>query len=604
MLDLKTVSGELAQLLAEAGDETREAVARLLYARVAMRQAYITVAGETSSGKSTLINHIFSLPQLLPVGGGPTTATVTHVICREEADPRYFAIFRDATQDALERDAFVALNAKPPQTLLRLQVRACPRTDALLGLHIFDTPGYNSIYSEHEEVLNEFLPESDAVVFVVGYRAGFGQESQDLLETIAALTADEIKVPVFLAVNRAPPSATAQDRRLTEILTNATDTLGETPEFFLIPSASTEGEGNGTASEAATALWQAVASAMAEPERLEAIEAKHKQLLLSLIADADDRAEREELALSATADVAAEQANHRQQLEEQRDKALVAVARTVERLRHLVPRNLEVQVSGVEEALVPEIQASNKWLNQSDCTQWIADHFIPFQIRAIAKSIEGQIAEELQNLDAELAEIANTAIKQLNRNVKLGSASSKYAANLAGTMTRRLGSTAWQGLLRNFGGVGGTAAGAGNLVKKLVSKAGKLVGKTFSKDVYAAIGRTFTKKFMQRANVVVTVIVEVVSFIHTSMTWQGKLIEKTKEGLAEWKKQILEDVLENQIPLIDAANRNSVSYFYDDLIEPDLSQSDDAAKKVLLEDITRRRSAYARLRDTLDHVEE
>ena len=35
---------------------------------------------------------------------------------------------------------------------------------------IFDTPGYGSIVAEHEEVLKDFLPNSDFVVYTINYK--------------------------------------------------------------------------------------------------------------------------------------------------------------------------------------------------------------------------------------------------------------------------------------------------------------------------------------------------------------------------------------------------------------------------------------------------
>ena len=83
--------------------------------------------------------------------------------------------------------------------------------------------------------------------------------------------------------------------------------------------------------------------------------------------------------------------------------------------------------------------------------------------------------------------------------------------------------------------MGGTAAGAGNLVKMVVKRAGNLVGKTFSRDVYTQIGRTFNKQFMRRLNVVLTVVLEVGTYVYNSSTWQNDLVRQASKGLDEWK---------------------------------------------------------------------
>lgn len=611
---MRTVAFELVGILDDAGDGERAALARLLFARVAMRQAYVTVAGETSSGKSTLVNGMFGRP-LLPVGGGPTTATVTHVICQPEGPERYLAVFRDATQQELDREGFVGLNAAPPKDLLRLQVRARPHGDELVGLHVFDTPGYNSVVTAHEEVLEEFLPQSDLVVFTVGYRAGFQQDSQDLLELIAGLTSDDAEVPVILVVNRAPPGAGADDRRISEILSNAADTLGRRPPVIVVPSSGANRRDAGPAALPDTAgLWRAVADAVAAPERQAEVGHKLGGLLRSLIDDADEQAEREALVIGADADQAREQREALALLVRKREESLAAVARTTERLRLLLllPGSIEAATDTLRKGLEAEVAGSNRWLGSTDCADWISGHFLPFEIRAIARSVEEQIAGELRRLDEELREIANTAVGELNRKVSLGGNRGRFAVNLAGTLARRVGGAAWRSLLRGVGGVGGTAAGAGNLVKMLVSRAGRLVGKTFSREVYTQIGRFFNKQMMRRLNVAVTVLIEAGTYVYTSKTWQNDLVRQVSMGLDEWKGQVLDDLLNGQIPSIHEANEASVKAIYDDLIADSMGESpgqgrDEGWDEVREQDrdarlagIAARRAAFARLRETLD----
>jgi GTPase SAR1 family protein len=597
---MREVAADLIHLLDDGGDEDLGAVARLVFARVAMRQAYVTVAGETSSGKSTLINGMFGR-RVLPVGAGPTTAAVTHVICWDEERDRYFAVFRDATQEELDREAFVGLNSSPPKDLLRLQVRARPNREDLVGLHVFDTPGYNSIFTEHGEVLEEFLPQSDVVIFVVGYKAGFGQNDQDLLEAMGGLTSDDVEVPVILVVNRVPPNVAADDRRISEIVSNAADTLGGRPPVVIIPSATANRREAGAATLPDTdGLWWVVAEAVAEPERRTAVDRKLHDLLRSLIDDADDRAERQELALSADAEQAREQLEAIGVLERQREASLAAVARTTERLRLLIPGSIEAATNKLRTALAAEVGASNKWLGSADCPEWISGHFLPFEVRTIARSVENQISGELTQLDQELQEIANTAVKELTRKVNIAGNRGRFAVNLAGTLARRVGGIAWRSLLRGKGGVGGTAAGAGNLVKMVVSRAGRLVGKTFSREVYTQIGRTFNKQFMRRLNVVITVVVEVSTYIYSSSTWQADLVRQVSKALDEWKVEVINDVMNKQLPSIHEANENSVRDIYGDLVGAGMEGLDGRDQNGRLEEISARRAAFTRLRESLE----
>ena len=64
------------------------------------------------------------------------------------------------------------------KNLLRLQTILPHPSQKYDGLNIFDTPGYNSLITEHEEVLRNFIPECDVIIHVVAYRVGFGLQTQ------------------------------------------------------------------------------------------------------------------------------------------------------------------------------------------------------------------------------------------------------------------------------------------------------------------------------------------------------------------------------------------------------------------------------------------
>jgi len=238
-LRLAEIGENLLDVLEAAGHVDGLALGRLLVQRLRNPQSYITMVGETSSGKSTLVNALLGTP-LLPAYARPTTGTVIQVICRE-GEVRYLAINRDATQRDLTSQQFARLSELPPQELLRLQLRAPDGTSKSSGLNVFDTPGYNSVLAAHEEVLRQFLPESDVVVVVAGYRSGFGQADQDLLEAVQYATAGNQSLPVLLVINRTPPGTGPTDRRIQEILKNAADSLRRDPELIVVTS-STAGD--------------------------------------------------------------------------------------------------------------------------------------------------------------------------------------------------------------------------------------------------------------------------------------------------------------------------------------------------------------------------
>ena len=199
LLDL---SQEIGDVFIKIGNDDFIATQRLLHYRIKNPQSYVTVVGETSSGKSTIINGLYN-EELLPTSTKPTTGTVTQIINDVSRDSNeYFAINKDGTYEPLKYELYNELSLKPDRNLLRLQVQKSQKEKLLDGLNIFDTPGYNSLVAEHELILRTFLPESDVIIFTVLYRNGFTLDDQFLLSSIVDLRSDPfitVKFPVPIA---------------------------------------------------------------------------------------------------------------------------------------------------------------------------------------------------------------------------------------------------------------------------------------------------------------------------------------------------------------------------------------------------------------------
>jgi len=561
------VAGGLVRLFEAAEDDKRLPLARLIELRLHEPQAFVTVVGETSTGKSTLINSLLTRP-LLPVSAAPSTATVTQVILRNETESRFFAIYKDASQKDITPIQFRDLSLKPSDDLLRLQLRVRPAMDRYLGLQIFDTPGYNSLLAEHEEVLRTFLPESDVVIFVAGYRTGFGQVDQDLLEVAGSAVAYDESIPVIVAINRVAPDCTPIDRRVIEIMANVRDCLKREPLCVLIESAPlSELSEQEPAEPNAERLWSTVADLLAQPECKAVVDRKLGAILKSLIQDALADCERQECELTADDAERVQALAQISVLRDARNRSSKAVRQTTARLERTLPDIIRTGCEKLKHEMASTVDESDKWLGSEDCARWISIHKLPCGVREIGKEVEFQISAELERLDQDLNEIANTAVQRVQDEVEVKSdAAERFTVNLARTVLERVGGSAITNLLHGIGGAGGAAAGAGNLVKMVVSRAGNIFGKTFSREIYDNIGRTFTKKALGRLNVAVQIIIEVGAYLVHTYRWQGKLKERTGLAVDDWRDATIHELLNDNVVAIERRNLKGVENIYDDLI--------------------------------------
>ena len=59
--------------------------AKFLYDRISNPESYVVLLGETSSGKSSIINGLIGT-QLLPVKASPSTATISEIVFKQSVD--------------------------------------------------------------------------------------------------------------------------------------------------------------------------------------------------------------------------------------------------------------------------------------------------------------------------------------------------------------------------------------------------------------------------------------------------------------------------------------------------------------------------------------
>lgn len=549
-------------LLCAARDAAVKPLLAQLYDRLKNPRNFIVMAGETSSGKSTLINALCG-KNLLPCSSTPTTGTIVQIELSQNEQDSFSKFNRyKAEEETISYQSFFEQARHPAKDILRLKAEVHTPEEKYRGMNVFDTPGFASMIKEHETSFRDFIPESDIIVYTATYRNGFDLVSREWMSMISDLNRKYARLPVLLAVNRCPAGTGKDDKRIREMKLAAEDSFQDSVELFLIENTEAPEDDPDAVKPLpdASLLWDQAAKLCHTQERTENTILRAKEYLGMLLKEQilDIQGQLDAAGLDARGIAALKEALSETETFE-RD-AVVILEKYLARLNREIPRLLTRETSALKSRIHAEINRENKFLNAQCCAEFISGHTAPFGANRIAEKINEQTIEIFEQMDRELKERANKAVASIKERADTCTEPqlSALLTNLALRLGAKLAGETAERLLSGFGGVGGAAAGLGNLAKTIVSHVGKLFGKTFSREVYTQIGKIFTKRALAAISIAGQVLIDAAAFLWDAYHWQGDLIKKVDEQLDKWKDDVLAEFQENTIP---AYRKNNLELF-------------------------------------------
>jgi GTPase SAR1 family protein len=167
---------DVLQSLAKKGKEfelPEPPQALALYSRKLQANEYsILVVGEAKRGKSTFVNALIG-KDILPTDIAVATSQVFKISSSDEEG--YRLRFEDGSQQEISRAelplygsqvADVGSSPTPDRFVRWIEVDA-PVRFLPKGVSILDTPGLGALYANHARITHRFVPEADAVIFVL-----------------------------------------------------------------------------------------------------------------------------------------------------------------------------------------------------------------------------------------------------------------------------------------------------------------------------------------------------------------------------------------------------------------------------------------------------
>lgn len=590
MIDLKKNIDSLCSIAKRLGNSDLFQVALFLRQRIYQPDSYVVLLGESCSGKSTLINSIIG-QGILPVSSVPSTGAITEVFIDEEVpEPAFVVINKNATMERLTFSNFCELAQHPDANVQRLRASLPIAGLNMAGVRLFDTPGYGSLIEEHDEVLVDFLPNCDAIIYTVSYRIGVQETDHEFLRKLKELARSDI--PVYLVINRCPSTISLSDRRIAEIYRNVTALLSvqEMP-LYTIPTAQVQ---DGIIqSQALNDLRNQICIDLNASNRKEDLYYAFLSYLLDLTNLLRADIERQIRDLKMSAEDAQYMKAEMKKLSAQFQHVIDGIVKPgFERIRNNLPICVANSRQNIENYVCAEIEKQSA-ASKEEMIAYTNSHLLPFQARKESDEIKHYLTVELEAIDEEVNNYLNTVVINFERDIELRFAGSTFKAG-AGAAKNVAGKLLNSGLLKyfgKFGGRGGAGAGMANAASHALKKAGDMFGHTFSREthntvkhVMKKIGLTSTKTL----GAAVTGILELLTLALDYGTWKPLLISKVKKGLKHWEDEILTEV-QTDLDKLKQENIDSIKEIaktYSDAFSVDDNpQGDATALEALLQEL-------------------
>lgn len=507
----------------------------LLLEKLNNPQLYIAVVGRTSSGKTTLINSLLG-EEIFPNGAAPTTAKITEVYNSSKGEFNYYKVNNMMQQQKIDRIEFNNIFEKADEFTGRLQLEV-PTLKFDLKARIFDTPGYDSIYEEHSQVLDSFIPEADFLVFTVMYRTGLTQSDRDFLEMLYEVFENKLP-PVVLVINRIPPEIDNEDSRINEIQKDVHKIIKQEIKKFLIKEDRREDISLPDTNE----LWSYLSK---ETNTLE----RKKELIDNVIRVLDSLLDRvKEYILYAQkikqADI--KKIEHLKEeikkLERRKREIYKVLEDRKEKIITKSCNKLEEAKGEIINKANLEIQRAGRWTKASECTAYLTNHFLPQEANRLSREVGIIVFKELNKLNTEVEDMVNTAIGNFEAQINdVLFEKNVLAETMAKSVVKKGINSAAFSFFAQFGGQGGAGAGVANFTSKALKKVGDLFHKKFSLSTHNGL-KVFLKKVgltsAKGIQAGIIIIIESLSYLWEVAVWKNRLKKKTNEAINEWAKEL------------------------------------------------------------------
>jgi GTPase Era involved in 16S rRNA processing len=540
---------------------------------------YIVMLGETSSGKSALINSIFQR-KILVESVKPTTGIVTEVIIDESSEETLFAINNDLIIDVLDDDSFSNFTVKPDGNINRLRYIGPCKDSRYSGMRIFDTPGYGSLVERHEEVLKNFIPESDFIIYVVSYKTGVGEDDFQFLKYVSEIINNNVEV--VLAVNMCPQNIDMDNKRINEIRNSVCECIHKDIETFLIESSI---EKNPDTDK----LWNYIYKKVNDPDKEGELSETLKNYQDYLLRECDIKISSRIAEIECKKEEVVEKANVIKEFLDKKDEILDVIENGFVKIKLKAVRLIGKSDMKIKENITNYIYDESKWSMKEETFTLMQHYYVPKLTSEETENLNTYIEDEVINLDREVENILNAEIIKLKENVKRSTPSynkvvediiEKHRGDSIERATGEMFRTVYKGKFNN------------SEKDYAISKNLKKLSNTFEKSSVGEVNnnlnhllKTIRATSLKGITESLNVFTDSIFFLYDSLTWQKKINEISVTAIDNWANNI-EGSLRKYLDELKEISKEEVLVLFDELSE-EFTNTKDELKNISSEELVR-----------------
>lgn len=539
---------------------------------------YVVMLGETSSGKSTLINGLFK-EKILLESVKPTTGIVTEVIISKDEEKKLIAVNKDSSSKIINKQEFDKLLVNHNEDLHKLKYVGKSSNLKYSGMRIFDTPGYGSLVEYHEESLKSFIPQSDFIVYVVSYKVGVGDDDFQFLKYVGEIISDDVEI--ILAINMCPQDMKKDNKRILEIKKSINGCINKDVKTFFI-------ESNKEKNPNTSMLWEYVYERVNDENKKEELANNLKNYQDYILNECTIKINSKIAKTESKKEGIEERLNILGEFLDKKHEILTTIDRGFTKIKVNSIKLIDKSAINVKNKITEYIQDESKWTKKEETYTLMQNYYVPNLINEETEILMQGIESEIILLDRNIEDILKNAIQKLEEKIKVNVPS--YTEVMEGVLKQHIGDEMQQA--------------TGEMFRKAMAKENKQSinnPKDINLNKLSTIIDTksykhthenlkYLLKAIKASSIkaitkYLTVFTESIFYLYDSLTWQKKINEISLKAIDNWAEDV-EMSIRRYLDTLRETNKEEIMSLFDALNE-EFKEDEKKLGNISLEELMR-----------------